>query len=299
LLKGKVHFIYRAIGSDYISRFGYASSKNGEEIDKRLEKPAYQHRTNYGLYRSSWSGERFVSSNISSGGSFGGAEDPRLTRVDNEDKIYMTYTAWDRGLRMALTSIKVEDFLKNRWNWSLPRLISPPGEVHKNWLIFPEKIRGKYAILHSISPKISIIYLDSMNFNGYIKSYYDGGNAKSKDLWEERIRGAGPPPIKTKEGWLLFYHAIDKKDPGKYKVGAMILDTNNPTKILYRSKRPVLEPDQDYENSGFKPGVVYATGAVVKGDNLYLYYGAADNYVCVARANLKEFLDSLKEQDGD
>lgn len=298
LLKNKVHFIYRAIGNNYISRFGYAVSKNGLRIDERSKNPAYQHRSSQDFYRSSGGGERFVSSNISSGGSFGGAEDPRITRVGKEDKIYMTYTAWDRGLRMALTSIKVKDFLENRWNWSLPRLISPPGEVHKNWVIFPEKINGKYAILHSISPKISITYLDSLNFNGYIKSYYDG-DVDSKDLWEERIRGAGPPPIKTEEGWLLFYHAMDKKDPGKYKVGAMVLDINNPSKILYRSKRPVLEPDQDYENSGFKPGVVYATGAVVKGDNLYLYYGAADNYVCAARVNLKEFLDSLKKQDGE
>ena len=56
-------------------------------------------------------------------------------------------------------------------------------------------------------------------------------------FWDNRVRGAGPPPIKTKEGWLLFYHAIDMREPSKYKLGAMILDLNDPTKILYRTKK--------------------------------------------------------------
>ena len=106
-----------------------------------------------------------------SGGSFGGAEDPRPVRVDNEDVLYMTYTACDNGLRVGLTSITIDDFLNKQWNWMPPQLISPPGQTNKNWLIFPEKIQGKYAILHSIRPHVQIAYRDSLRFgeNDYIQ----------------------------------------------------------------------------------------------------------------------------------
>ena len=93
--------------------------------------------------------------------------------------------------------------------------------------------------------------------------------------------------MKTRLGWLLFYHAMDMHDPNRYKLGAMILDAEDPTKILYRSKVPVLEPDAYYENQGFKSGVVYSCGAVVKDDELFVYYGGADSVVCVAVANLE------------
>jgi predicted GH43/DUF377 family glycosyl hydrolase len=296
LLKDKVHFLYRAIGEDGLSRFGYAVSDDGFRIEERLSYPVYEHRV----------GQRpsFNVFSYFSGGSFGGAEDPRIVRVDDEDTLYMTYTACEEGLRVAITSIKVDDFLNKRWKWKPPVLISPPGEVHKNWVIFPEKINpvrngvsnganGKYAILHSISPEISIAYLDNLEFedNRYIESYYN--SACRKNCWDTCVRGAGAPPLKTKYGWLLFYHAQDLCDPGKYKVGAMLLDTNNPTKVLCRSPEPILEPTEVYENNGFKGGVVYASGAVVKDGRLLLYYGAADSYIGVAHADFDGFLEEL------
>ena len=85
------------------------------------------------------------------------------------------------------------------------------------------------------------------------------------------------------------------RDPNRYKVGAMILDLHDPTRVLYRSKAPVLEPDAYYENNGFKAGVVYSCGAVVKEGELYVYYGGADSVVCVAMANLDKFLEKLKQ----
>jgi len=285
LLNNRVHFLYRAIGFDGISRFGYASSPDGFFIDERLNYPVYEHpliskKLNYYSF--------------ASGGSFSGAEDPRLTRVMDEDTIYMTYTACDNGLGVGLTSIKVGDFLEKKWNWEKPVLISPPNEVHKNWVIFPEKINNKYAILHSLSPKILINYRDSLKFNEneYISSYYNG-EIKEDNSWESRIRGIGAPPLKTKYGWLVFYHGIDKFDFSKYKVGAMLLDLNNPEKILTKLKEPILEPDEYFQETGFKPGIVYASGAVVKDEKILIYYGAADSYVCVAYANFEEFLENL------
>lgn len=285
LIDNKVHFFYRAIGEDGISRLGYAVSSDGFTIDERLAYPAYEHEV----------GERtFNIFSYFSGGSFGGAEDPRPVRVDEEDLLYMTYTACDNGLRVALTSIKLEDFLKKEWKWKKSALISPPGEVHKNWLIFPEKINGKYAILHSIKPNIQIEYVGSLEFDNteYINSFHGGG--PQKRCWDKWLRGAGAPPIKTPVGWLLFYHAMDN-DWSKYKVGAMLLDLKDPTKVLYRAKEPVLEPSEDYENNGYKGGVVYVSGAIIKDGNVLVYYGAADSYVGVAYASLDEFLSALMQ----
>ncbi|MDO8469901.1 MAG: glycosidase [bacterium] len=286
LLDGKIHFLYRAIGKDGVSRLGYAVSHDGFTIDERLAYPVYEHKTG---------GRTFGIYSFFSGGSWGGSEDPRLVRVDGEDVLYMAYTACDNGLRVGLTSIKVDDFINKKWKWTPPVLISPPGEVHKNWLIFPEKINGKYAILHSIKPNIQIEYVDGLEFadNDYINSFH--GGEPRKGCWDKWLRGAGAPPLKTRDGWLLFYHAMDN-DWSKYKVGAMLLDLTDPTKILRRSKEPVLEPKESYENSGYKPGVVYVSGAVVKDGNLMVYYGGADNYVCVAYANLDEFLEALKKE---
>lgn len=285
ILDNKIHFIYRAIGEDYISRFGYASSQDGFTIDERLPYPVFEHIL---------TGYIFNYFSYASGGSFGGCEDPRITQVKGEDKLYMTYTACDQGLRLGLTSIKVDDFIQKKWNWKRPVLISPPGEIHKNWVIFPEKINNKFAILHSITPEIGIEYRDSMEFG---QGEYIQSNHKScyrgKECWDTFRRGAGAPPIKTKYGWLLFYHAVDRKDPGKYKVGALLLDLNDPAKILYNSQKAVLEPEKDYENNGFKPGIVYVSGAVVKNGTLMVYYGASDSYISVAYANFEEFINGL------
>lgn len=285
LIGDSIHFMYRAIGHDGISRFGYARSSDGLSIERRLLFPAFQHRV---------SQTSLVS--FASGGSFGGAEDPRLVRVDDEDRIYMTYTACDGGLRVGLTSILVDDFIKHDWLWKKPKLISTPGETHKNWVIFPKKINGKYAILHSLNPEIQIAYLDDLEFTSvsHVQSYFR--SEEQKGCWDKWIRGVGATPLYTEKGWLVFYHAMDD-DWSKYKVGAMLLDLNDPTKILHRSKKPILVPDETYENCGFKSGVVYLSGAVIKNGTLFLYYGGADSYVCVAHEDINSFLAELMREE--
>ncbi|HEX4104004.1 MAG TPA: hypothetical protein VHZ04_00810 [Candidatus Paceibacterota bacterium] len=289
----RVHLLYRAIGGDDISVLGYAASDDGFTITERLDDPAFipdatkKPDPNAPV--------QTLPAYCSGGGWNGGCEDPRLTLLD--DQVYLMYTAFDGwgSIRIALTSIDVKDFLNKRWFWKKPALISPPGEIHKNWMMFPEKINGKYAILNSISPQISVAYFDYLDElergEKVIPSRYD--RISRTGSWDSWIRGAGPPPIRTKLGWLLFYHAMDIRDPDRYKLGAMILDANDPTKILYRSRVPVLEPDMYYENNGFKSGVVYSCGAIVKDGELYVYYGGADAVVCVAMANLDMFLEEL------
>jgi len=297
-IDGKIHLLYRAQGHDGVSVLGYALSRSGVTIDERSSDPAFVPSQPFETRKS---GAPRIPLPYVSGGGWGGCEDPRITRIGNT--IYLIYVAFD-GAHLpgvALTSIQKSDFLKKHWAWRTPQLISRPGEIQKNWVIFPEKVRGKYAILHGVSPNISIEYLDSLDdFDGskHIQSLPSHGGAGYRETnrqhhWDNIMRGAGAPPIKTERGWIVLYHAMDYRDPGKYKIGAMLLDLENPEKILHRSSEPVLEPDAPYENNGHKQGVVYACGAVVKDGRLFVYYGASDKTLAVATAPLDSFLDAL------
>jgi predicted GH43/DUF377 family glycosyl hydrolase len=294
----RVHLLYRAIGGDDVSVLGYASSDDGVSFIDRSTEPAYTPATTKTTTPKEEQ-KPLASAYVSGGGWNGGCEDPRLTLIDG--MVYLTYTAFDGwgSIRIALSSIAIEDFLNKNWKWKKPAMISPPSGIHKNWSIFPEKIHGKFAILHGITPNIMVEYRDSLDFES--GEYIDSRRPPNEQVrmrmgvWDTWIRGAGPPPLKTKEGWLLFYHAMDLNDPNRYKLGVMLLDLNDPTKVLYRSQTPILEPDLPYENQGFKSGVVYACGAVIMDGTLFVYYGGADSVTCVAMANLDVFLKELKK----
>ncbi len=286
-----MHIIYRAVGNSDMSVLGYAKSDDGYFFDKNLKELAYYHKSRLVDKRTA------PIINYSSGGGWGGGcEDPRLTLI--KDTVYMIYTAFDGwgSLRIALTSISLEDFLNRSWNWKESVLVSPPNEINKNWVLFPEKINGKYAILHSFAPKILVDYFEDLKeLDG--KKFIKSNNTRPIDFtrtWDSWFRGVGPSPTKTKYGWLVIYHAMDHKNPDRYRMGAMILDIKDPTKVLYRSKEPILEPEEWYENEGYKAGVIYSCGAVVKDGKLFVYYGGADKVTCVATADLDKFLNEVK-----
>jgi predicted GH43/DUF377 family glycosyl hydrolase len=299
---GKVHIVYRAVGDSDVSVLGYASSVDGFHIEERLDEPIYVPREPFegaGLvyptpshYQRTYvplEDEDYVS-----GGGWGGCEDPRLTRID--DRVFMTYVAFDgySPPRVALTSIHISDFLAKNWQWKKPVLISPPGVVDKNACILPGKINSKYVIFHRIFPDILIDFVDDLDFDGttrWLKREFMIRPRKS--YWDSRKIGAGPPPIKTKDGWLLIYHAVGERDPSRYKMGMMLLDLKDPTTVLARSEEPILEPQVWYENEGWKAGVIYPCGAVVIEDRLLVYYGGADKVTCVASAKLDELLEQL------
>jgi predicted GH43/DUF377 family glycosyl hydrolase len=231
---------------------------------------------------------------VSGGGKWGGCEDPRLTKID--DRVFMTYVAFDgySPPRVALTSIHIDDFLAKNWQWKKPVLISPPKVIDKNACILSEKINSKYVIFHRIFPDILIDFVDDVDFDGttrWLKGEYKIRPRAA--YWDSRKVGAGAPPIKTKDGWLLIYQAVGERDPSRYKIGAMLLDLKDPTRVLARSREPILEPEVWYENEGWKSGVVYPCGAVVIRDHLFVYYGGADKVTCVASAKLDECLDRL------
>jgi predicted GH43/DUF377 family glycosyl hydrolase len=292
-----VHILYRAIGSGGLSQIGYAKSPDGLYIEKRYPYPIYQPEVNYAVNEKEVSmPQEYNPSIYTSGGGWAGCEDPRLVCIDQT--VYMTYVSFEGwgNIRMALTSISLDDFKKAKWNWKKPILISPKGQTHKNWVLFPEKINGKFAIIHSITPKILIEYFDHPHIfreKPLESSRPQGPQPGPEGSWDNKIRGSGPPPVKIDEGWLLLYHAIENREPHKYKLGMMLLDLNDPSKVLYRASAPILSPDMHYENDG-KPGVVYASGAFIKDGELFVYYGGGDKVVCLAKAPIKDLLKFIK-----
>lgn len=285
-LNGKIHLVYRAISRDGLSVFGYAHTEDGIHIDERLPDPIY-----IPTDKSPRGGHVYA---FTSGHNWGGFEDPRLTHVG--DFIYMTYTFFDGSQppAVAMTFISVDDFLAKKWTWSPQKMLSPPGQSHKNWVIFPEKFNGKFAVLHSITPRIMIDYIDDLQ-NEHMPPIHSQYSSKGRDRhWDTLVRGVGAPPLRTEEGWLIFYHAMDRRAPNGYKIGAMVLDLEDPTKILYRANVPLLEPQMDYERHGYTANVTYVCGTAIIEDTLFVYYGGADTVVCAATVNLHEFLAYLK-----
>jgi beta-1,2-mannobiose phosphorylase / 1,2-beta-oligomannan phosphorylase len=277
---GRVHLVYRAMSNDNTSVIGFASSADGYNFEERLPEPIYTPR------------ENFEAKLVPGGNS--GCEDPRLTRID--DNIYMLYTAFNGKSepRVALTYIKVDDFIARCWNWSRPILISPPNVPDKDAAIFPKKIKGKYAILHRLGVSIWLDYVDDLKFEG--NKWLKGNVIMSpkNELPDTDKIGICGPPIETKEGWLLLYHCVSRKtQPMTYYVAAALLDLKDPFKVIARRKVPLLEPETPYELYGQVNNVVFPCGAVVIGDDLFVYYGGADTVIGVATMKLSDLLNSL------
>ena len=307
VLGGRVHLFYRALGRDGVSRVGYISSKDGIHFDERVPYPVFaaenkeeamRHYPYTSPARLVYNTELYLS-----GGGWGGCEDPRAVNIDG--RVYMTFNMFNgwNSMRVGVTSIDAQDLLEKKWNWDKFTYLSRPGDRQKNWVLFPEKINGKFAIFHNLdkgdASRVHIAFLDKLDM-AEAPSQKDAPDPHILPdhivAWHNRTRSAAAPPIKTSDGWLLFYHAMDKNDPGRYKVGAMLLDLKDPTKVLYRAQYPLLQPDEWYEND-WKPGIVYASGAVVKDGTLFLYYGGGDKYIAVASVNLKEFIHKLKNKE--
>jgi predicted GH43/DUF377 family glycosyl hydrolase len=110
-------------------------------------------------------------------------------------------------------------------------------------------------------------------------------------MWDSARVGAGAAPIRTEKGWLEIYHGANKDH--RYCLGALLLDINDPSKVLARSIEPIMEPLQTYEQTGFFGNVVFTNGHYVKGDNIFMYYGASDEVICGARLSISEILSTL------
>lgn len=267
-LNGKVHLLYRAIGNDNISRIGYATSLDGYTIKERLDNPVF---------------EPAVEAELN------GCEDPRITEIDGQ--LLMAYTALReyshlQVYQIALTTIAKQDFLEKKWNWTARRLPFP-GIRNKDGVIFPEKIGGKYVMLHRIDPDICIAFSDDLNhwcdISSVMKPQIEG--------WDNWKIGVGGQPIKINEGWLIIYHGVSVER--MYALGVALLDSAHPEQVLYRTKEAILAPKEDYERFGKVPNVVFSCGNIIIDGKLFLYYGAADNVICVATITMEKLLSFI------
>lgn len=276
----KIHIIYRAMSTDNTSVFGYAKSEDGLSITKRLDVPVYVPRADFEAKKNP--------------GGNSGCEDPRITQI--EDMLYMCYTAYNGQdpPGVALTSIKTIDFINNNFNWADPILISPPGIDDKDAAIFPEKINGKYVIVHRIQNSIVLDFVDDLEFKNktwlrslvYIPPHGDS--------WDSEKIGLCTPPFKTNEGWILFYHGVSKISH-HYRVGAMLLHPKDPSHVISRTPWPILEAELPYEKEGIVRNVVFPCGIAIKDNVIYIYYGGADKVVCVATIEFPTLLNYLLE----
>jgi predicted GH43/DUF377 family glycosyl hydrolase len=167
-------------------------------------------------------------------------------------------------------------------------------------ILFPEKINGKYAMLHRPKewigedygvehPAVWIRFSDDLLvWNEPSTMIIDG----IMGTWEEKT-GGSTPPLRTDEGWLVLYHGVENGGQGFYRVGAVMLDLEDPTKVIGRTKDWIMEPEFDYEIEGYYKGCVFPTGNMIVGDTLYVYYGAADKYIGVATCNVHELVSFI------
>ena len=231
-----------------------------------------------------------------------GCEDPRITRFRDKgkDSYLITYTALSspafsaKGDRVALaTTDNFETYTRHG--------VIIPGLNDKDAVFFPERINGKIALLHRIPPDIQIVYFEDIEEIGkadgnfwsqYSESKEDHTILKRKYKWESKKIGAGPPPVKTEEGWLLIYHGVDKDHV--YRAGVVLLGLEDPSRVIARSSLPILEPEEDYEKIGDVNNVVFPEGAVVLDDTLFVYYGAADKVCALATVKVHDILNFLK-----
>ena len=171
----------------------------------------------------------------------------------------------------------------------------------KDAFLFPEKIKGKYALVHRILPDIQVIYFSNFSqlkdrkfWQDNIKKLNKYVILEGKHGFESRNVGGGAPPIKTKLGWLLIYHGVEPMNKGRiYHAGAALLDLKNPTKIIARLPYPLFSPEKNWEIEGHVHNVVFPTGTAQFNGRLYIYYGASDKYVAVASLKLNELLKEL------
>jgi len=164
---------------------------------------------------------------------------------------------------------------------------------NKDVALFPERVNGKYLALHrpnnSGFGKPSIWYAESPDLLHW-------GNHKRivvprDNQWESSKIGGGAPPIKTPQGWLIIYHG--KGDGSVYSLFCLLLDLDDPTKVIRRASTPLLTPTEPYETEGFFPNVVFSNGIAEKDGKLYIYYGAADESCCLAVTEISSLLSSF------
>ena len=312
---GEYHLFYRAVCSceNWKSSIGYAVSIDGEKF-KRFNKPLLLGTDDFEKR---------------------GLEDPRITKIGSV--FYMAYAAYD-GITPRLCIATSEDLKTwdkkgvafSDWNfgkaggvytkWDENGIIFTKPKLtewSKSGALFPEKINGKYWMLFGEYRIWFATSDDGINWNGDQTPFLE---PRTENFFDNAFVEMGPPPIKTEKGWLILYHGISVSH--WYQIGFLLLDLENPRKILFRSIKPILKPEKDYEMSGIvdvlpgglatmqkmseeelkiflakhnekgtMPRVTFCCGATVVNNALRIFYGASDSVICTAIAQIDDILN--------
>jgi predicted GH43/DUF377 family glycosyl hydrolase len=225
-----------------------------------------------------------------------GFEDARLTYLPDVDRFAITCTAYGPGgpcVYLAFTN----DFVR----FDEQGVALPPED--KNAALFPRPIGEHWLLLHRpvvMRTQSADVWLSqSEDLRGWHGSRQVLG-CREAGMWDSVRVGIGPPPIETDSGWLLIYHGVRQTVAGSiYRAGAALLDLHDPGRVLSRLDDHILAPTTDYERVGDVGNVVFPTGAIVRDDQLDVYYGAADTSVCVASGSVSSLIAALDEAGGD
>jgi len=261
------------------------------------------------------------------GSKYGSVQDPRVVKLDG--RYYMTFAfrpyAWSSqptgigvpeshqvdypgfsgrdGDNQTRSGIAVSE---DKVNWSLLAWVNPEGTDDRNVILFPEKVGSRYAVLRRPS---GLVRTDTrhgagnhpgirVSFSEDLKTWSEPETVIDPRFgWEDNRIGGSTPPIRTEAGWFVLYHGVQNENPAtkrvKYRVGMMLLDLEDPRKVVARCPDYVLEPEAYYERQGlYIPNVVFPTGAVVDPEGrLRVYYGACDTCIALASAPLDALVE--------
>jgi predicted GH43/DUF377 family glycosyl hydrolase len=307
-----VHIFYRAVRTGNYSSIGYCKLNGPTTIEERQDKPLIFPERPYESQ---------------------GIEDPRITKIndtyyltysayDNVNVLGAYATSKDlvefnkQGIiSPKFTYREYKHFIectkglseKYLYHYKIfkehglgPEVGSKLLVWDKNMMFFPKKIDGKFYFLHRIWPGIQIVSFESfeeLNLNfweQYIINLADHIVMDPELQHESGHIGGGCPPIETEEGWLIIYHAVENTAKGfVYRACAALLDLKNPKKLIARLPYPLISPELPWETTGYVNNVIFPTGTALFGNDLYIYYGAADESVGVASVKLDKLLSEL------
>ncbi|MBI3250566.1 MAG: hypothetical protein HYZ61_01790 [Candidatus Andersenbacteria bacterium] len=263
--KGNILLLYRAYDDFRISRLGMAHSEDGVKFTQ-YDHPAIDTDPDD-------ADERL------------GIEDPRITKIDDTYYIIHTVSSYHRvgekpevrgvmdylpwRIRVAMHTTK--DFHSyNHWDVILPNIPA------KNASLLPEKINDQFGLYYrEFTDEGETLKL------AYTKDFKSWSEAlvipwPKPQVWQGFKFGTGSQPISTSKGFLMVYHAVDNNQV--YRLGLIMFDRQDPTKILWYTG-PILEPETTYEKEGYVQNVVYTCGAIIRDNELWIYYGAADKVI--------------------
>lgn len=302
-----VHMLYRAVRKDNFSTIGYCKIKDFTVIE-RLREPVLFPENDYEKQ---------------------GIEDPRIVEIDG--LYYVFYTAYDgKNALVAYATTKdfrdfkkhgvispdisyesaLEIFRKNKFPLGYIQFGKRYQRVHgktvklwdKDMFLFPRKINGKFVLIHRIMPGIQRLFIDNLSelnenfWLRHLEKLPDNSLLEPKFWYETWKIGGGCPPIETEEGWIFIYHGVEQNASEKiYHASAALLDKNDPGKVIGRLRNPLFSPVEAWEREGDVNNVVFPTAAYLEGNELVVFYGAADKRIAAKIIDLKNLLSELKK----